>query len=46
MWSFISVNALDRATPISTMVDVEKCDDLDLCQCPGSGYSYFYEEKK
>ena len=41
------VNALGRATPISTsMKTIRALDVIIVCQCPGSGYSYFYGGEK
>ena len=36
------VNALHRASPISTTKRLEAIGKLDLCQCPTSGFSHFY----
>ncbi len=40
------VNALLRATPISTKGKEILKREEELCQCPTSGYSYFYEVQK
>ena len=42
--NLLSVNALGRATPISTtlMLILGVCFGV-MCQCPRSGYSYFYD---
>ena len=36
------VNALHRASPISTSRDDERNDNGKGCQCPTSGFSHFY----
>ena len=36
------VNALRRASPISTVSLMQNCICQRMCQCPTSGFSYFY----
>ncbi len=37
------VNALYRASPISTPTPTPEPEDPEVCQCPISGFSHFYD---
>ena len=41
----LCVNALYRASPISTPTPTPEPEDPEVCQCPISGFSHFYEPK-
>ena len=39
----LCVNALYRASPISTPTPTPEPEDPEVCQCPISGFSHFYD---
>ena len=40
------VNALSRAIPISTpLCEENRKKEMDVCQCPISGYPHFYDKR-
>ena len=43
MVSMTCVNALHRASPISTEVNHDELRRNQACQCPTSGFSHFYD---
>ena len=42
LWKRLCVNALHRASSISTYYVAQKLMGVILCQCPTSGFFYFY----
>ena len=42
----VCVNALLRASPISTFESIQLIKFVYVCQCPTSGFSHFYQQEE